>query len=204
MNIPSKDPALFGLVLAGGKSRRMGKDKGLISIHGKPHRDYLFDLLDSLCEQTYYSIREDQTQSIPMNRPYIVDQYEGLGPKGAIMSAFNTHPSNAWLVVATDLFLLHKELLELLIENRDASKNATVFINKETGYYEPLVAIWEPLAMKYLKADWDKGITCPRKTLMNMEIKLIEDAPTAPLTNVNHPDTMREIYHQLNRRSQGE
>lgn len=197
----SNQSTLLGLVLAGGKSTRMGKDKGLLTLHGKPQRDYLFDLLQPLCRQTYYSIREDQVVGLPKGRSYILDQYEGLGPKGAIMSAFNNHPSNAWLVVATDLYLLNEEQLQLLIKRRNPTKNATVFVNSETGYYEPLIAIWEPSSMKHLQTDLKKGITCPRKTLMNMEVELIEDAPTAPLTNVNHPETMREIYKKFNRRS---
>ena len=201
MNISSNHPALFGLVLAGGKSKRMGKDKGLLTLYGKPQRDYLFDLLQPLCQQTYYSVREDQVQGLPEERPFIVDQYEGLGPKGAIMSAFNTHPSNAWLIVATDLYLLNEQLLNLLIENRDPSKHATVFVNGDTGYYEPLIAIWEPSAMEHLLRDLERGITCPRKTLMNMEVKLIIGAPTGPLTNVNHPDTIQEIIQKLNHHS---
>ncbi|MFT5737968.1 MAG: molybdopterin-guanine dinucleotide biosynthesis protein A, partial [Maribacter sp.] len=32
---------IYGLVLAGGKSTRMGVDKGLITYHGLPQRDYL-------------------------------------------------------------------------------------------------------------------------------------------------------------------
>ncbi len=197
----SNQSSLLGLVLAGGKSTRMGKDKGLLTLHGMPQRDYLFDLLQPLCRQTYYSIREDQVVGLPKGRPYIVDQYEGLGPKGAIMSAFKNHPSNAWLVVATDLYLLNEEQLQLLIKRRNPDKNATVFVNSETGYYEPLIAIWEPSSMEHLQTDLKKGITCPRKTLMNMEVELIEDAPTTPLTNVNHPETMQEIYQKLNRRS---
>jgi molybdopterin-guanine dinucleotide biosynthesis protein A len=201
MSIPNNNPSLFGLILAGGKSTRMGRDKGLLSPFGKPQRDYLYDMLGHWCQQTYYSIREDQISGIPKGRSYIVDQYEGLGPKGAIMSAFNTHPSNAWLVVATDLYLLNEDLLQLLIENRNADKRATVFVNKETGYYEPLIAIWEPLSMEHLLSDYEKGITCPRKTIMNMDVQLIKDAPSAPLTNVNHPETMQEVYHRFNHHS---
>jgi molybdopterin-guanine dinucleotide biosynthesis protein A len=204
MKILSSTPPLFGLVLAGGKSKRMGRDKGLLSPNGKPQRDHLFDLLQPLCEQTFYSIREDQTQELPEGRAFIVDLYEGLGPKGAIMSAFKSHPSNAWLIVATDLYLLNKELLQLLIEKRNPRKNATVIVNKDTGYYEPLITIWEPLSMGFLQRDLDKGITCPRKTLMNIDVQLIENAPTLPLTNANHPENMNDIYHQLNRRSPGE
>jgi molybdopterin-guanine dinucleotide biosynthesis protein A len=42
-------PLLNGLVLAGGKSRRMGTDKGVMQWHGKEQRYYMADLLQNLC-----------------------------------------------------------------------------------------------------------------------------------------------------------
>ena len=53
-------PRLNGLVLAGGKSQRMGEDKGQINYHGKPQREYLYDLLNGFTESTYMSCRPDQ------------------------------------------------------------------------------------------------------------------------------------------------
>ena len=54
---------LYGLVLSGGRSTRMGKDKGLINYHGIPQRDYIYNLLNEVCDETYMSIRKDQVDS---------------------------------------------------------------------------------------------------------------------------------------------
>ena len=56
---------LYGLVLSGGKSTRMGTDKGLITYHGIPQREYIYKLLEEVCDATFLSIRDDQAATIP-------------------------------------------------------------------------------------------------------------------------------------------
>jgi len=67
---------IYGLVLSGGKSTRMGEDKGLISYHGIPQRDHLYQLLNQDCDTTYLSIREDQKEEIAAEINTIVDKNE--------------------------------------------------------------------------------------------------------------------------------
>ena len=99
-------PLLNGLVLAGGKSVRMGYDKGIISWHGKEQQYYLADLLQSLCNDVYISCRLDQQKEIDNKYQTLPDTFTNLGPFGAILSAFREKPDTAWLVVACDLPLL--------------------------------------------------------------------------------------------------
>ena len=102
-------PVLNGLVLAGGKSVRMGHDKGLISWHGKEQQYYIADLLKNLCNEVYISCRADQQKATDDQYHIIADTFTGLGPYGAILSAFREKPDAAWLVVACDLPLLDSE-----------------------------------------------------------------------------------------------
>jgi len=71
---------LYGLVLSGGKSTRMGTDKGLIKYHGVPQREYLYDLLSQVCEETFISLREEQEAELPSRMQTIVDLNEFRGP----------------------------------------------------------------------------------------------------------------------------
>lgn len=52
-----KIPPVNGLVLAGGRSLRMGRDKGAIAWHGKPQREYAADMLKNLCGEVFISCR---------------------------------------------------------------------------------------------------------------------------------------------------
>ena len=51
---------LNGLVLAGGKSKRMGRDKSSIQWHGKEQQYYMADLLKPQCNEVYISRRQEQ------------------------------------------------------------------------------------------------------------------------------------------------
>ncbi len=65
---------LYGLVRSGGKSTRMGNDKGMIVYHGIPQREYLYNLLGSFCERTFMSVRREQVPDLPSGIETIVDE----------------------------------------------------------------------------------------------------------------------------------
>lgn len=186
-------PQLNGLVLVGGKSERMKKDKGLIDYHGKAQREVMYDLLSKLCHSSSYAIRSDQANQFTEEVNIIEDKFIGLGPYGAILSAFQLDPNAAWLVTACDQPLLDVETLKFLISKRNPSKFATAFYNPETDFPEPLVTIWEPRAYAQLLYFLSLGYSCPRKVLINSDIELVELEDSKVLKNANTP----EEYNQL-------
>jgi len=178
-------PPIKGLVLAGGKSERMQRDKKQINYHGKAQHEFMFDLLNNHVSKTYFSVRKvEQTQDHDLCLP---DSFEGLGPYGGILSAFRFDPNSAWLVTACDQPFLTAAIIKLLVEKRDPSKVATTFYNPATDFPEPLVTIWEPKAYAYLLHFLSLGYSCPRKVLINTDIELIKLADASVLRNVNTP-----------------
>ncbi len=192
--IASKAP-LYGLVLAGGKSTRMGEDKGLIDYHGQSQRTHLAEMLGELCEQVHYSLHPDQEDDL--GDFVIRDTFTGLGPYGAILSAFRENPNAAWLVVACDLPLLDKAALEELIAGRDTSKIGTAFHNPETNWPDPLVTIWEPRSYLALLQFLAQGYSCPRKVLINSDVNVIQSARPEVLMNANSPEERELILKKL-------
>ncbi|MEM7382187.1 MAG: NTP transferase domain-containing protein, partial [Bacteroidota bacterium] len=188
---------LYGLVLAGGKSQRMGEDKGLIDYHGQPQREFLAEQLSGVCEEVFYSLRPEQ--DAPSNGKIIHDSFVGLGPFGAILSAFREHPDAAWLVVACDLPMLDKTGLQALAQKRNTSKIATAYHNPATGWPDPLVTIWEPRSYQVLLQFLAQGYSCPRKVLINSDTEVIEAGDARILLNANSPQERKEVEKLLTR-----
>ena len=67
----------------------------------------------------FISCREDQQEEIDDRYLTLSDTFTGLGPYGAILSAFREQPDAAWLVIASDLPLLDTGTLEYLKKNRN-------------------------------------------------------------------------------------
>ncbi len=178
-------PLLNGLVLAGGKSVRMGSDKGLIAWHGKEQQYYIADILKEICSEIFISCRADQQNEIDEHYQTIADTFTGLGPYGAILSAFREKPDVAWLVVACDLPLLDFETLEYLRDNRNQSSMTTSFESPYNHFPEPLITIWEPKSYPVLLALLSQGYNCPGKALRNMDTNIIKSTQPEALTNVN-------------------
>lgn len=180
-------PELKALVLAGGKSQRMGHDKGSINYHGKGQARHLVDMISLLGIDTHISCRADQADTYQgLNQVH--DNFIGLGPFGAIASAFMQAPNAAWLIVPCDLPLLQGEHIKKLTEKRNPHRFATAFLNSETNFPEPLISIWEPKMYQQLLSFLAQGYSCPRKVLINSEVELIEVADQAFMMNVNTPE----------------
>lgn len=177
---------LYGLVLSGGKSTRMGTDKGLITYHGIPQRDYIYKLLEEVCDATFLSIREDQAATIPENFQIITDENEFKGPFNGILSAHKKHPKVAWLVLACDLPLIDVKALKELIQARDTTKLATSFALRENPLPEPLCALWEAEGLKAAVDYMNSGQgSCPRKFLIRNDVSLVFPSDEKVLLNAN-------------------
>lgn len=190
--LEQRKPRLKGLVLAGGRSSRMGTDKGSINWHGLPQREYAATLLSEFCEEVYISCRPDQAlDQAPC--PAIPDSFTDLGPYGAILSAFRHDPTAAWLVLACDLPLFDKAAVDELVSVRSPRSVATALRLNSESFPEPLVAIWEPKSYQLLLAFLGQGVSCPRKVLINSDVFLKDASRPEVLINVNSREEAEEI-----------
>jgi molybdenum cofactor guanylyltransferase len=186
-------PPLYGLVLAGGRSRRMGRDKAALAYQdGVPHARRTADLLAGVCERVFVSCRADQvTGDDPAlaGIEKIPDSFDIGGPLNGILSALAAHPHAAFLVAACDLPFLSAEALSTLVAGRDATKPLTVFENPaRENFLEPLCAIYEPSYTGQARIAMARGLTCPTKIADALDAKRLQPGDALFLENANRPE----------------
>lgn len=180
---------VYGLVLAGGRSTRMQRDKATLSYHGRTQLEWAMSLLEPHVERAFVSVRPEQNDDpIRAGFAQIVDTRDNLGPIAGIMAAQAQHPHAAWLVLACDLPFLDGETLEYLLEARRPESPATAFRSSHDGLPEPLCAIYEPSSREAIAAHVASGKQCPRKFLINANAHLVDEPNPRALDNINTPE----------------
>jgi molybdopterin-guanine dinucleotide biosynthesis protein A len=190
---------LHGLVLAGGRSTRMGRDKAALEYSGRSQLERAFALLDPLVARAFVSVRADQGAD-PLRARFaqIVDAAPGLeGPAAGILSALRAHPQAAWLVLACDLPFLDAGTLQHLIARRDPTRVATAFRSSRDALPEPLCAIYEPSALAALEQFVASGRNCPRKFLIQSDALLLDQPSAEALANVNTPTELDDARSRM-------
>lgn len=187
----AEERKLYGLVLAGGQSRRMGRDKALLQRDGQSQLHLAVELLQGVTEQQFVSTRAEQQDDAERRRfAQIVDRYDDIGPIAGILSALETHPEVDWLVLACDLPNLDRQTLDHLIEHAAVEKPFTAFRSSHDGLPEPLCAIFRAHSAAIIRAFVEDGLVCPRKILIRSDTMLLQQPNPAALDNVNTPDDL--------------
>ena len=195
---------VYGLILAGGRSSRMQRDKAALSYGGKSQLDRAYDLAARHADRVFVSVRASQTaEPTRAAKPLIVDAFDGEGPIVGIRSALQAYPQVAWLVLACDLPFLSDAALAHLLTARDPRAVATAYASAHDGLPEPLCAVWEPAAGAALAAYQESGGHCPRKFLLRGAARIIDPVDRRALDNVNTPDEYAQAIGLLGVEVQG-
>jgi molybdenum cofactor guanylyltransferase len=187
---------LYGLVLTGGRSSRMGQDKAGLRVGGRSQLEHAMALLAPHVARAFVSVRADQ-RADPLRAGFeqIEDTRENLGPIAGIIAAQQRFPESAWLVLACDLPLLDAATLALLVRARAPARLATAFRSSHDALPEPLCAVYEPASRVALAAYVAGGRNCPRKFLLGADVQLLDQPNPRALDNANTPEEHAAAMH---------
>jgi len=137
-----------GIILAGGKSSRMGVDKGFQELCGKPLIEYAIEALSGLCNNIIISTSSDAYQSLGYK--VVSDVFPGIGPMGGIYSALKQSETEANLVLSCDLPFVSLELMSYILENSKGYKVAVPWMGNQ--HYEPLCGFYDLSILEQINA----------------------------------------------------
>ena len=182
-------PVLAAL-LVGGRSRRMGRPKQLLSHGGRTLGEIAAAALGEVAEKVLLvgaGPRPDALAGLAR----LTDVEDVPGPLGGMLAALRWQPGAAWIVAACDLPLVTPEAVRWLLAERRPGRWAVLPRLDERGL-EPLLALYEPQAHPLLEAVAAAGGRAPNR--ISRHPAVVTPSPPAELrpawTNVNSPEDL--------------
>lgn len=193
-------PLLRGLVLAGGRSARMGTDKAALVLSGETLLARTVSLLGTFTPSVHVGIRADQAGDLLRGQfSVLFDVPSTAGPAAAMVAAFTYDPDAAWWVLACDMPALAQSALAALFSARDSTRAATAWRNPVDGLPEPLCAIWEPATLAHLALKVQLAgnlAVSPRSLLLDADVVLLDTAHPETLRSLNTPADLHGYMEQ--------
>jgi molybdenum cofactor guanylyltransferase len=145
---------LLGVVMCGGLSTRMGRDKGLIMKKGKTWSEIAYKNLASLQIPVYVSVNEFQLSSY--NKIFglnnlVVDDNELNGPLKGLMAVHRKFPEKDLFILASDMTDMNTSLLQELSLSYLINVNFDFHVFKNDTELEPLCAIYKAEALDRIR-----------------------------------------------------
>lgn len=145
-------PAITAIILAGGKSSRMGEDKGLVHFNGKPLVEYVIEAAKKITNHVFI------ITSNPAYRQFGIicreDEIKDKGPLGGIYSGLLHSGTAKNLLLGCDMPFLSEKLLRALAAN---CGDEEVLLTEHKGLAEPLCSVYDKHCMAHIRDLLDKN-----------------------------------------------
>lgn len=169
------------VILAGGKSSRMGRDKVLLELDGKTFIERIFfNALECFEHVIISTDSEDHAKAIrelpafaDTSFEIVTDHYKEAGPAGGICSVFESSDVHRFSIISVDVPFCNMRVLEALYDR--CSKKAA-YLQIGSGRPEPLIAAYDRSAYAHIKKSLDAGLYKLRMAVPDTEIDIVTDA----------------------------
>jgi molybdenum cofactor guanylyltransferase len=176
MQIMTTRPNQAAIILAGGKSTRLGRDKASQLLRGRSLLQRVIDRLDGLADE-YVVVKAPGQQLPPVfaSRPITIveDLYPGAGPLGGVYTGLSSMGTPRAFAVACDMPLLQPKLLRSLL--RLAPEHDAV-IPLNNALPEPLCAVYAASCLPAIKSQIESGSFKMTSFLESVNVKYMEPA----------------------------
>ncbi len=189
-------------VLAGGASRRMGEDKGLLPLAGKPMAMHVVERLRSVCPEAFV-VTNRPAAYLSLRLPLATDRKPDLGPLAGLETALAAARTPLVLVVACDLPLALPALAMHLLEVLDQAEAA---VPRWGGRAQPLFAVYRRASLPRVSRALAEGHRRLQDILDALRVRWVSsdevrgvDPEGHSFLNVNTPAEFRQAEALLAR-----
>ena len=198
--------AISGIILAGGKSRRMGRDKAFLELGTKPLIRIVLEAIHTVVHEVFI-VTNDPEHYTCFDVRLVEDIYHGLGKLGGIHAGLVAATYDRALVVACDMPCLNPDLLRYLAS---LSPYYDAVVPRVDGLREPLHAIYSRSCLGAIQAEIDAGRREAYSFHSRVNTRYVEreelqrfDPSLLSLWNVNTPEDWQRAKTEYARRFAG-
>lgn len=141
-----------GYILAGGKSSRMGTDKGLMNLGGKTLVQYVIDALKPVADKVV--IVSNNAEYEKFGFEVIEDEIKGIGPAGGIYTALNHSTSEKNFIISCDMPFVTSDSINFVVVNAHDSEITLPIHNQNL---EPLFGVYSKVCLQRWKTLIESG-----------------------------------------------
>lgn len=186
---------LTGIVLAGGRSRRLREDKTLLSLGGQTMLERAVERLDAVCEEVLVAGGDRGAEHWPgVNARFVPDEARGRGPLAGLQAGLRVASFDFALVVAADMPFLNTRLLSLM---KARPRTYQALVPLAGGRLQPLHAVYSRLCLQEVDAALAKGSVRMSALLSRLRLEVMpeealrqHDPEGLSCFNINHPQDL--------------
>lgn len=141
------------IILSGGKSSRMGKDKALLKIGAKTIIEIMIDKLKPFCNEIMISADETEKYS-QFGFKVVPDKYKNSGPLAGIYSSLLESNTERNFVISCDLPLVSQKIIERLLSNISTKE---IILPVTDGKYHQLCGVYSKSVIKIAESILSEG-----------------------------------------------
>jgi molybdopterin-guanine dinucleotide biosynthesis protein A len=143
---------ISGILLAGGKSSRMGSNKAFLRFKKRYLFEFPLSLLQKYCDDVIISASVESFESYNFN--IVPDLIPDLGPMGGLLSCLPKIKHDRALILSCDIPFITKNYCEFLISESD--KHEIIVGQNNDGYPEPLAGIYSKQILRNLRTQIER------------------------------------------------
>ena len=172
-----------GLVLAGGSSSRMGQDKGLLCLGGRPLVEIAVRLVSQVCRRVFLLAPADRYPFLDLTR--IPDRFNNGGPLAALLAGLEQSDTDFNVVVPCDMPFLTVDVLGKIMGLSDGAD--AVVPCDEQGRWFPLSAGYRRSCLPAIEACVAAGNLQASSFLPAVSVRVLatRDFPEGTFANIN-------------------
>jgi len=183
------------IIMAGGGSRRLGRDKSMLEVAGQPMIKHIYDQLVPHFNQVLISSNDESKYSF-LDTGIIPDRIAGQGPLMGIASALEVSANDVNFVTACDIPQVDTFLMRRMLR---AGRDFDVVVPRLNGTrYEPLFAVYRKNMLKTINELLATGVRKVDSIYNSCRINYIDIADSRRLRNINTMEDYREFANEFN------